>query len=79
MQSHLIIYNSHKICKLLFHELLKTAEDAEAVSKLEKLFHALLASTSSELDSTEQAMETHRKGKLGEIVDKCVAAEGPDF
>ena len=32
------------------------AEDAEAVSKLEKLFHALLASTAPELDPTEQAM-----------------------
>ena len=37
------------------------AEDAEAVSKLEKLFHALLASTAPELDPIEQAMEFIRR------------------
>ena len=55
------------------------AEDAEAVSKLEKLFHALPASTAPELDATEQALEIHSSGKLGERVGKCFAAEGPDF
>ena len=54
-------------------------EDAEGVSKLEKLFHALLTSTAPELDPTEQAMEIYKKGKLGEIVGKCVAAKGPGF
>ena len=55
------------------------AGDVEAVSKLEKLFHALLASTAPELDPTKQAMEIHNSGKLGERVGKCVVAEGPDF
>ena len=53
------------MCKLLFHQLLKKAEDAEAVSKLEKLFHALLGFAAPGLDPAEQAMESHGRGEVG--------------
>ena len=40
-------------------------EDAETVSKLGKLFHALLASTAPELDPAEQAVEIYGRKELG--------------
>ena len=47
-------------------------EDAEAVSKLGKLFYALLASTAPELDPAEQATEIYGRKELGSGARKRV-------